>query len=70
MMDVGNNLGKERKCKLCSEKEDIEHIIECQQAGARWQIEKSWLKETDNIVIVRKMNDFVQFITENRENKQ
>ena len=67
MIDVGNNFGKSRKCKTCGEKEDTEHIIDCQNAGTLWNLDKESLKETENVAIVRKANDFVYFQIEKRE---
>ena len=29
MHDLGNNWGKERKCRKCGEKETTEHVIKC-----------------------------------------
>ena len=34
MTDIGNNWGKERKCK-CGEKETTEHLIECKIEGRK-----------------------------------
>ena len=66
MIDVGNNFGKSRNCKTCGEKEDTEHIIDCQNATL-WNLDKESLKETENLAIVRKANDFMYLQIEKRE---
>ena len=50
MYDIGNNLGKERKCE-CGEKETSEHLIECRRRKVKEEekIKVEWLRETDNI---------------------
>ena len=67
MIDIGNNFGKGRKCNECGEKEDSEHLIVCQNAGARWSIDSNSLRETENVVTIRKVNDFLYSQIDNRE---
>ena len=62
MLDVGNNQGKQRQCRYWKEKEETEHMIKCKGMKTEWRIEKSWLKETDNLNIMRKVNEFIQEI--------
>ena len=58
MIDIGNNLGKNRKCKKCNTKETIEHMIECRRSGLeKNKIIKEWLKETEDITIIKKINE-------------
>ena len=44
MLDIGNNLGRNRMCK-CGMKESTEHMIECIIQKVE-RIEVEWLKET------------------------
>ena len=49
MMDVGNNMVKNRKCKICDQKETTENIIECRGIDGNEKVRVEWLKETENI---------------------
>ena len=61
MMDVGNNMGKNRKCKICVQKETTEHMIECRTINDRNEkIRVEWLRETKDIKIIRKVNDWIK----------
>ena len=42
-------------------------MIKCKGMKTEWRIEKSWLKETDDLNIMRKVNEFIQFQIETRE---
>ena len=64
MLDVVNNQGKNRKCNKCKEKETTEHILECQREGM--EIRTEWLKETTDINIVRKVNEWIKKEINNR----
>ena len=57
MLDIGNNQGKNRKCERCKEKETTEHLIECSRDEG---IRVEWLKETESITIIRKVNKWIK----------
>ena len=61
MVDIGNNMGKNRKCRRCKEKGTIEHLVECSNKAKEIEEGTSleWLKETDDIELIRKVNDWL-----------
>ena len=69
MQDIGNNRGKDRKC-ICGEKETTEHIIECSKVKFKKEIKKGWLKETEDIKKIRKVNRWIEEYIEWRVNKE
>ena len=49
MMDIGNNMGKDRRCR-CGKKENIEHLIECSKVEMKGKVNVEWLRETDDTI--------------------
>ena len=66
MMDIGNNLGKDRRCQ-CGEKETTEHLIACKERMKKTEIAKEWLQETENLEIMRRVNKYIEEITKSRK---
>ena len=60
MVDTGNNLRNNKKCKKCDEKDTTEHIIECRDSSKELGVKTEWLKETDDIKIIRKVNKWLK----------
>ena len=58
MMDIKNNLGKNRKCERYNEKESTEHVMEFSGSLERDNIKREWLRETKDII--RRVNDWIQ----------
>ncbi len=56
MLDIGNNMGNGRKCK-CGEKETSEHLIRCEKDLQEGKVKLDWLKETNNLEKIRKVNE-------------
>ena len=71
MIDVGNNMGKNRICKECNVKETTEHMITCRNKN--WKIEEQiqteWLKETNNLYLIRKVNKWLEREIDTAEEK-
>ena len=65
MNDIGNNMGKDWKCK-CGEKETSEHVIKC-KIGNKSEVNVDWLKETDNVDKIRRINSLIESITKERK---
>ena len=68
MTDVGNNMGRNRRCLTCGKKETIEHLIECRNQHKEQEEEASleWLKEVDDLKVIRKMNKWIEREIEER----
>ena len=65
MRDVGNNLGKRRKCR-CGEEEKTEHIIECQTNRGIGRVKEEWIKEVEKWEDIREMNNWMNKYCEQR----
>ena len=65
MLDIGNNLGKDRKC-LCKEKETSEHIIQCRRRVGS-NIQEEWLQETSDLQKIRRVDQFFEKYIEDRK---
>ena len=68
MIDMGNNLGGKRKCE-CGEKEEVEHIISCKEVKGHGKVKEEWLRETEKIDIIRKVNQWIEEYMDRREGK-
>ena len=66
MCDIGNNMGKNRKC-TCGEKETTEHVLKCQKVKMGETIEESWLVEVNDIWKIKKVNQWVESFVEKRK---
>ena len=68
MTDVGNNMGRNRRCLTCGKKETIEHLIECRNQHKEQEEEArlEWLKEVDDLKVIRKMNKWIEREIEER----
>ena len=66
MYDIGNNMGKNRKC-TCGEKETTEHVLKCQKVKMGETIEESWLAEVNDIWKIRKVNQWIESFVEKRK---
>ena len=66
MLDIGNNWGKQRKCR-CGEKESSEHMIACKLNTDKIKVKEEWLKETEDLEKIRKVNEYFRRKLENRE---
>ena len=64
MLDIGNNYGKDRTCK-CGEKETTEHLIMCSRENGK-EIDIEWIKETNEIQKIRKVNEYLERIIQKR----
>ena len=69
MIDIGNNLGRDRRCK-CGEKEDTEHIIKCEKNRGIGRIKEEWLKETEKGFEIREINRWMERYIEEREKNE
>ena len=65
MLDIGNNLGNDRKC-LCKEKETSEHLVQCRIRGVS-KVQEEWLKETNDLQKIRRVNQFFEKHIEERK---
>ena len=64
-IDIGNNLGRDRRCK-CGE-EDTEHIIKCEKNRGIGRLKEEWLKETEKGFEISKINRRMERYIEERE---
>ena len=67
MIDIGNNFGKGRLCE-CGEKETTEHIFKCLEGTENLEME--WIRETNDIEKIRKVNYFLEGIIEQRQEQK
>ena len=67
MIDIGNNFGKGRLCD-CGEKETTEHILKCLEGTENLEME--WIRETNDIEKIRKVNYFLEGIIEQRQEQK
>eukprot|EP00111_Clytia_hemisphaerica_P001146 TCONS_00003266-protein len=67
MIDVGNNFGRKKTCRLCEEKESTEHLIECRRTTARVELTVTSLKKTGYLNVIKQTNQFLNLQIEKRE---
>ena len=66
MLDLGNNWGRQRMCR-CGERESSEHMISCKLNTEKDKIKVEWLKETEDLEKIRKVNNYFKRRLEKRE---